>query len=79
MSPFLYEELGFHCLWFLLGLCPKWSLSSTLGYYSPLYPLFAQLCAFTLIVMAPVVRVKLDNTNLLDEDPELLAKVEAVG
>ena len=29
--------------------------------------------------MAPVVRVEPDNTKLLDEDPELLAKVEAVG
>ena len=29
--------------------------------------------------MAPVVRVEPDNTKLLDEDPELLAKVEVVG
>ena len=79
MLPFLYEELGFHCLWFLLGLCPEWSLSSALGYCSPLYLLSAQLCAFTLIVMDLVVRVEPDNTKLLDEDPELLAKVEAVG
>ena len=78
MSPFLYEELGFHCLWFLLGLCPKWSLSSALVYCSPLYFIFAQLCAFALIVMAPVVRVEPDNRKLLDEDPELLAKVEVI-
>ena len=29
--------------------------------------------------MAPVVRVEPNHTKLLDEDPELLAKVEAVG
>ena len=79
ISPFLYEELGFHCLWFFLGLCPEWSLSSALGYCSPLYLLFAQLCAFAPIVVASVVKVEPDNTKLLDEDPKLLAKVEAVG
>ena len=79
MSYFLYEEIRFHCPWFLLGLCSEWSLSSALGYCSPLYLLFAQLCTFALVVMALVVRVELDNTKLLDEDMELLAKVEAVG
>ena len=78
MSHFLYEEVGFCCPWFLLGLCPEWFLSSALGYCSPLYLLFAQLCTFTLVVMAPVVRVEPDNMKLLDEDPKLLAKVEAV-
>ena len=79
VSPFLYEGLRFHCLWFLLGLCLEWSLYNALGYCSPLYLLFAQLCTFTLVVMALVVKVEPDNTKLLDEDPELLAKVEAVG
>ena len=34
---------------------------------------------FTLAVMAPVVRVEPSDAKLLDENPELLAKVEAVG
>ena len=79
MSYFLYEEVGFHCPWFLLGLCSEWSLSSVLGYYSSLYLLYVQLCAFTLIAMAPVFRVEPNNTKILDENSELLVKVEAVG
>ena len=79
VSPFLYERVGFHCLWFFLHLCLEWSLYNALGYCSLLYILFAQLCTFALVVMAPVVRVEPDNTKLLDEDLEILAKVEAVG
>ena len=78
MSYFLYEEVEFHCPWFLLGLCSEWSLSSILGYCSPLYLLYAQLCALTLVAMA-LTRVEPNNKKLLDEDPKVLAKVEAVG
>ena len=38
-----------------------------------------QFRAFALVDMAPVVRVEPNNKNLLDENPELLARVEAVG
>ena len=34
---------------------------------------------FVLAVMAPVVRVEPNHTKLLDENPEILAKVETVG
>ena len=37
------------------------------------------LCDFTLAVMASVIRVEPSDVKLLDENPELLAKVEAVG
>ena len=79
MFYLLYEQVRVHYPWFLLGLCSEWSLSSVLGYCSSLYLLCVQLCAFTLIAMAPIVRVEPNNTKLLDENLELLAKVEAVG
>ena len=79
ISHFIYEGIGFHRLWFLLGLYPKWSPSSILCYCDPVYLLCVQLCAFTLVAMALVVRVEPNNTKLLDESPELLDKVEAVG
>ena len=78
-SYFPYEGVRFPCLWFLLGLCPECSLSSVLGYCNPLYLLCVQVCAFALVAMAPVVRVEPNNMKLLDENLELLAKVEAVG
>ena len=34
---------------------------------------------FALVVMAPVVRVEPSDVKILDENPKLLAKVEAVG
>ena len=37
------------------------------------------LCDFALAVMAPVVRVEPNDAKLLDENPELLDKVEVVG
>ena len=79
MSHFVYERVGFHCFWLLLGLHPKWSLSNILYYCDPLYPLYAQLFVFALTAMAPVVRFEPNNTKLLEENPKLLAKVEAVG
>ena len=78
MSHFIYERVGFHCLWFLLGLHPECSLSSVLSCCDPLYLLCVQLRAFALAVMAPVVRVEPNDMKLLDGNPELLAKVEAV-
>ena len=79
MSHFVYERVGIHCLWFLLGLHPEFSLSSVLSCCDPLYLLCVQLRAFTLTAMAPVVRVEPNDTKLLDGNLELLAKVEAVG
>ena len=78
MSHFIYERVGFHCLWFLLGLHPECSLSSVLSCCNPLYLLCVQLRAFTLTAMALVVRVKPNDTKLLDGILELLTKVEAV-
>ena len=79
MLHFVYERIGFHCLWFFLDLHLEWSLSSVLCYCNPLYLLYAHLCVFALVTMAPVVRVKPNNMKLLDENSEILAKVEAVG
>ena len=79
MSHFICERVGFHCLWFLLGLHPESSLPSVLCYCDPVYLFCVQLCAFALVAMAPVVRVEPNNTKLLDEDLDLLAKVEAFG
>ena len=79
MSHFVYERVRFHCLWFLLGLHPECSLSSILSCCNPWYLLCVQLCAFALTAMAPVVRVEPNDMKLLDGNPELLAKVEAVG
>ena len=79
MSHFIYERVEFHYFWRLLGLHPEWSLSSVLCYCDPLYLLCVQQCAFALVAMAPVVRFEPNNMKLLDENSELLAKVEAVG
>ena len=38
-----------------------------------------QLRAFALAAMASVARVEPNDTKLLDENPELLAKLQAVG
>ena len=79
MAHFVYESIRFHCLCFLLGFHPECSLSSFLSCCDTLYLLCVQLRAFSLTAMAPVVRVEPNDTKLLDENPELLAKVEAVG
>ena len=79
MSHLVYESVGFHCLFFLLGLHPKCSLSSLLSCFNLWYLFCVQLRAFVLIAMASVVRVEPSDMKLLDGNPELLVKVEAVG
>ena len=79
MAQFVYENVGFHCLCFLLSLLPKSSLSSLLLGFNLWYLFCVQLCAFLLITMDLVVRVEPSDTKLLDGNPDLFAKVEAVG
>ena len=61
------------------GFHPECSLSNVVSYYELWCLLYVQFHAFALAAMAPVVRVEPSDTRLLDENPELLAKVEAVG
>ena len=79
MAYFAYHKVKFHCLYFFLGLHPKCSLSGSLSCAELWYLFCVQLHALTQSVMAPVVRVKPCEMKLLDSNPELLAKVEAVG
>ena len=79
MAYFVYESVGFHCLCFLLGVHPECSLSSLLSCVYLWYLFCVQLCAFALAAIAPVVRVEPSDMKLFDGNPELLAKVEAVG
>ena len=79
MLQSVYECLGLHCLGFLLGLHPECSLSSSLLWCKLEYLVWVILCAYEQSVMAPVVRVEPCEMKLLDSNPELLAKVEAVG
>ena len=79
MAQFVYENPGFHYLCFLLGLHPECSLSSLLSGFDLWYLFCVQMCAFALVTMDPVVRVEPSDMKLFDGNPELLAKVEAVG
>ena len=79
MSHFVYHRVGFHCLYFLFDLHPECSLSSILSYCELWHLFCVRLRAFALAAMAPVVRVEPSDMKLLDGNPELLAKVEAVG
>ena len=79
MSHFVYHRVGFHCLFFLLVLHPECSLSSLVSYFDLWYLFCVQLHAFAFVVMSPVVRVELSDLKLLDSNPDLLDKVEAVG
>ena len=79
MAYFVYESVGFHCLCFLLGLHPECLLSSLLSCVDLRYLFCVQLHAFALAAMAQVVRVEPSDMKLFDGNPELLAKVEAVG
>ena len=79
MLQFFYECIGFHCLYLFLGLHPKCSLSGSLSCAELWYLFCVRLRALTQSVMAPVVRVEPCEMKLLDSNPELLAKVEAVG
>ena len=73
------ECLGLHCLGFLLSLHPKCSLFGSLSCAELWYLFCVRLRALTQSVMVPVVRVEPCEMKLLDSNPELLAKVEAVG
>ena len=75
----VYERIGFRCLVFLLGLHPECSLSSSLSFFDLWYLSQVRFRACAQLVMAPVVRVKAYEIKLLDTNPELLSKVEAVG
>ena len=79
MSQFVYESIGFHCLCFLLGLHPECLISSSLSCFDLCCHHCVWFHAFAQVVMAPMVRVEPCETKLLDSNPELLAKVEAVG
>ena len=79
MVKSFYECLGLHCLGFLLGLHPECSLSGYLSCCELEYLVWVILRAYEHSVMAPVVRVEPCEMKLLDSNPELLAKVEAVG
>ena len=79
MSHFVYHRVGFHCLCFLLGFHPECSLSSLLSDCILWCLLCVLLRDFVLAVMAPVVRFEPSDTKLLDGNPDLLAKVEALG
>ena len=79
MLQFVYECIGFHCLYSFLGLHPECSLSGSLSCAELWYLFCVRLCALTQSVMATVVRVEPCEMKLLDSNPELLAKVEAIG
>ena len=79
MAYFVYESVGFHCLCFLLGLHPEYSVSSLLSCVDLWYLFCVQLRAFALAAMALVVRVEPSDMKLFDGNPQLLAKFEAVG
>ena len=78
MLQLVYESIGFHCLCFLLCLHPECSFSSSLSCFELRYLLGVRLRVFVHEAMAPVVRVEPSDMKLLDSNPELLARVEAV-
>ena len=79
MVQSFYECLGLHCLGFFLGLHPECSLSIFLSCCELEYLVWVIFRAYVQSVMAPVVRVKPCEMKLLVSNPEMLAKVEAVG
>ena len=79
MLQFVYEHIGFHCLYFFLGLHPECSLSGSLSCAELWYLFCVHLRALTQSVMAPVVRIEPCEMKLLDSNADLLAKVKAVG
>ena len=79
MLQFVYECIGFHFLYFFIGLHSECSLSGSLSCAELWYLFCVRLCALTQSVMAPFVRVEPCEMKLLYSNPELLAKVEAVG
>ena len=78
MAYFPYHGSEFHFS-FLLRIYPKCSLSGLLSFAKLWYFFFVRLRALTWPFMAPVVRVEPCEMKLLDSDPELSAKVQAIG
>ena len=79
MLQSVYECLGLHCLWFLLGLHPECLLSGSLPCCELEYLVLVILHAYVQSAMAPVVRFKPYEMKLLVSNPELLAKVDTFG
>ena len=79
MSQLVYKSIGLHGLGFLLGLPPECSLSGSLLFFDLEYLFWVSFHACAQLVMAPVVRVEPCEMKLLDTNPEILSKVEAVG
>ena len=79
MLHFIYHKVWFHCLCLRFGFHPECSLSSILSYCELWHLFCVRMRAFVFVAMAPVVRVEPSNMKLFDGNPELLAKVEAVG
>ena len=78
MAYFAYHKVKFHCL-FLLSIYPECSFSNFLSCAKLWFLFCVRLRALTQSVMAIVVRVEPCEMTLLDLNPELLAKVEAIG
>ena len=78
MAYFPSHGSEFH-LPFLLRLYPECSLSGSLSFAELWYLFCVRLHALTQSFMAPVVRVEPCEMKLLDSDPELSAKVQAIG
>ena len=78
MAYFPYHGFEFHFS-FLLRIYPKCSLSGFLSFSEPWYLFYVRLHALTRSIMAPVVRVEPYEMKLLDSNPELSAKVQAIG
>ena len=78
MDYFPYQGFEFHYS-FLLRIYPECSLSGFLSFAKLWYFFCVRLHALTRPVMAPVVRVEPCEMKLLDANPELSAKVQAIG
>ena len=78
MSQLVYKSIGLHGLGFLLGLHPECSLSGSLSCFDLEYLFWVSFRACAQLVMPPVVRVEPCEMKLLDSNPRLLAKVEAI-
>ena len=78
MAYFLYQGFEFHYS-LLLRIYPECSLSGFLSFSELWYFFCVCLRALTRPVMAPVVRVEPCEMKLLDANPELSAKVQAIG
>ena len=78
MAYSAYHKVKFHYL-FLLSIYLECSFSNLLSCAELWYLFCVHLHALTQSVMAPVVRVEPCEMKLLDLNPELSAKVEAIG